>query len=234
MCQVIPIEWDTHTHTHKIILLLYNNMDINDYFIVIHTDNSMESRILEHINKHYADNEYLLTYELGKDGDNPHYHMILLKAAVKKNACRERWKRALHVTVSVNEIRSQDKSLLYILKDFTIIASTIDESYIQKLIDSVRKSQLKFIKTKTKTKSFTSILVDTYIEPQDMADIVKNIGEKNAIKHCIVKHIQSQIIDNGRGIDRIIFPKYFYAIYNKHYPEDSFKVMRHWSDQLDL
>lgn len=193
-----------------------------NYFIVLHTAD--QAVILEHLDTYYPEEHYLLTFELGEKGNNPHYHLIL-ESETKINTIRQRLSRQIDCKRSVALCRDKDKSLHYILKDMNIIKTTYMPEDIAELKKKVRQSQMEFEKTILDTKAERKRKGKSY--PQELLEKYERIPKQTAFyggdhyKRTVIEHATTYIFKNyNRLTSRIVLENNIYHLLINAYPDE--------------
>ena len=177
------------------------------YFIVLHSDNSIEENLISTLSLY----PHIITYE--KTQSNPHYHIVLKTDKTTNyisNMLRQKFTDNRPKSVSCKSVKDLAKSIVYIIKDLDIRSNTLlaplelEQYKIQTVAINIDKHQ------KRTTTTFTQQCVQTWKE--------KGYGTwEPKIKELIVDHIFEQCDTKTSPFDSFLVRRIYYAIVNRYY-----------------
>lgn len=182
-------------------------------FIVLHVEETEDI-----LPPKLALSKALITYELGKSGDNPHYH-IIVETDIKPVNLRQMFvsKHKLRPKkISITVCKDLSKSIRYILKEEKIVYNTLltDVELEKALIASREVSEeIQEIK-KTKKKSNLYILLDTY-----KVRIPEELFSMDMLIDDVTQHILTTFNINVVLWDPSVIRKYTFTMLCTFYPE---------------
>ncbi len=206
------------------------------YFLVIKQKNHLINDAS--LKTYFEQFKSLITFE--KPDENPHYH-IIFKSEKTTSALRNAITRKFEVKGGHRTIalcKDIKKSILYILKDETIISNTLlsEQELSECVLEAQSISKLLAIK-KEKKLTFWDKIVDDYIPEQHEITpsdslVILDLYHKSVTFH-IMTYLQKQLRNCKRQFKFQLVESYYYGIMNLYYPILSDKVhFAQWSNIL--